>query len=319
MKHALSATLLSAVLTAVGVAAAPPLTFVPDEQGGGYTFDTGLLRGHVRMDGHSQGIDELVHTGSGVAVADGGHLPGIFSHYRVFSTATRYGDAARDWPTETRFLPDGALEVHWPAAEEHPLDMVATFRWAAPDTLDLTTTVKPQREMPDFEIFLSSYFRPDFRALVYVKPNYFSQGQPELLPADVNPLVDGSYLIFPRDRQAVQTIFDGRWEKPPHPVQWSVTRWLAAPLAVRRHDSSGIAAAIMSLPGECFAVSVPYNKTPPDGVAGHQSVYLSLFGQDLAAGQSATARARLVVGEMTDVDAIRACADYIQRSSGDVR
>src|SRR5690606_3962469 len=108
---------------------------------------------------------------------------------------------------------------------------------------------------------------------------------------------------FPRDRQSVQTIFDGRWEKPPHPVQWSVTRWLAAPLAVRRHDSSGVAAAIMSLPGECFAVSVPYNKTPPDNVAGHQSVYLSLFGQDLDAGQSATARARLVVGKMTDEDA----------------
>ncbi|MCL4193025.1 MAG: hypothetical protein KJZ87_14920 [Thermoguttaceae bacterium] len=319
MKHALFAMLLSAVLGTVGLASAPPLKFVPDEQGGGYTFDTGVLRGHVRMDGRSQGIDELVHTGSGVAVAEGGHLPGIFSHYRVFSTATRYGDAARDWPTETRLLPDGALEVHWPAAEEHPLEMAATFRWAAPDTLDLTTTVKPQRAMPDFEIFLSSYFRPDFRALVYVKPNYFSQGQPELLPADVNPLVDGSYLIFPRDRQAVQTIFDGRWEKPPHPVQWSVTRWFAAPLALRRHDSSGVAAAIMSLPSECFAVSVPYNKSPPDGVAGHQSIYLSLFGQDLAAGQSATARARLVVGEMTDEDAIRACADYIQRSSGDAR
>ena len=53
----------------------------------------------------------------------------------------------------------------------------------------------------------------------------------------------------------------------------------------------------MSPPEDCFAVSMPYNKTPPDGVAGHGSLYLSPFGRDLKAGESRSVRSRLVVAK----------------------
>lgn len=312
MRIALTLITLALLAGTASAADSPNLAFKPDEQKEFYRFDTGVLRGTVRLNGKAQGIIGLIHAKSGVAVAQGGGLPGIFSFYRIFSTDTRYGHAARDWPTENRILADGSLEAHWPPAEDHPLEITALYRWSAPNTLDLETTVKPQKAMPRFELFLSSYFAAGFRALVYVKPNRFAGGEPGLLSADVNPMVDGSYLIFPRDREAVLRIFDRRWEFPPDPVQWSVTRWLAAPLAVRRDESSGVAALLMAPPADCFAVATPYNKTPPDGVAGHQSLYLSLFGQDLAAGQTARARSRLVVGkDISDQQAVALYQQYL--------
>jgi len=288
----------------------PRLAFQPAEKGY-YRFDTGSIRGKLRLDGRSQGISSLVHAQSELEVAHGGDYPGLLSHYRVFSTDTRYGDAARDWPTEPKLRGDGTVEVRWPPAAEHPLEITAVYRLAADDAIDLATTVKPQRAMPGFEVFLASYFAADFRALVYVRPNAFTPGEPELLAADVSPLVDGSYLIFPRDRESLRLVFDRRWEQPPNPVQWSVSRLLAAPLGVRRHEKTGLMALVMSPPEDCFAVATPCNKTPPDGVAGHRSLYLSLFGRDLAAGQSATAHARLVVGRnLTDRQAIERYEAY---------
>jgi hypothetical protein len=147
-----------------------------------------------------------------------------------------------------------------------------------------------------------------------VKPNYFSQGKNEVLAADVNPLVSGTYLMFVRDRAAVLRVFDRRWERPPHPVQWSVTRWLAGPLALRRDERSGVAALWMAPPEDCFGIATPYNQTPPDGVAGHYSLYLSLFGQDLAAGETARARCRLVVRSgVSDAQAIQMYEDYVKK------
>lgn len=289
-----------------GSEAAESLRFTADGEGY-YRFNTGALRGRLRCDGRAQGISSLVHVPSGVELAYGGNHPGIFSYYRIFSGARRYGDAARDWPTETQLLDDGAVQVDWPPTDDHPLRLRAVYRWTAADRLDLETTVTPLEDMPGFEVFLSSYFAKGFDASVYVEPRRFTDDTAELVRADVNPLIEGTYLMFPRDRRAVQMVFDGRWELPPHPVQWSIGRRLAGPLALRRSKTTGLVAAIMAPGDDCFAVATPYNMDPPDRVAGHVSLYLSLFGQDLKAGETAKARSRLVVSKgMTNAQAIEA-------------
>jgi hypothetical protein len=298
-----------ALFVAASPAPSAELAFKPAGQGF-FEFNTGVLRGKVRLSGSSQGVSELVHVPTGVEVAHGSGLPGVLSYYRIFSAGQRWGDAARDWPTVNRLLPDGALEATWPAAASHPLEMTAVFRLARPDAVDVETMVRPLRSMPRLEVFLSSYFSPGFRASVFVKPNMFSPGKPGFLAADVNPLVEGTYLMFPRDREAIQMIFDRRWEFPPNPVQWSVTRWLAAPMALRRDEKSGVTAVWMSPPEDCFAIATPYNRTPPDGVAGHQSLYLSLFGRDVGPGETARARCRLAVGKLSDQQAVELYAEY---------
>ena len=75
----------AAIITRIGIASAAAvwlvatafsanasdLSFKPGEEKGYYQFDTGTLRGKIRLNGKSQGIIEIVHARSGVAVAQG--------------------------------------------------------------------------------------------------------------------------------------------------------------------------------------------------------------------------------------------------------
>ena len=254
-----------------------------------YEFDTGVLRGQLKLDGKYQGLYPLVDSVSG---ADLTRPPGVFSPYRVFSTNRRYGDAARDWPTRTRRLPEGGVEAFFAATDEHPLDMTAVYQWVAPDTLDFRVIVEPKQKMPSFELFMSNYFAQNFRAAVYVQRE--GRGSAVFAPADKKAGSPRSYVLFPRDAAAVSLVQDGRWKIPPSPVDWEIERPLAAPLAVRRDAALGITAVLMSLPQDCFAVATPWNPVTPDA-KGYRSLYLSLFGRDLESGARAGARCRLLI------------------------
>jgi hypothetical protein len=90
-------------------------------------------------------------------------------------------------------------------------------------------------------------------------------------------------------------IYDGRWEYEPNPVHFSVTKFFAEPLCMRYDPEAGITALMMARPKDCFAIETPYNMDPPDGIAGHYSMYMSLFGSDVKAGQPVVARTRLII------------------------
>ena len=279
--------LLAVVMLALqqGLGAAASLAFWPAGKGL-FEFDTGVLKGRLKLD--------------------------VFSPYRVFETNKRYGNAARDWPTVTRLLADGAVEARWAPAAGHPVEMTAVYRWTAADTLDLATTVKPQRAMPHFELFVSSYFTSAFRASVYLRPKGKPEGQARFAPVDRKAGSRGGYVMFPRDPAAVAMIRDGRWKIPPSAVDWALERWLAAPLAMRRDKAGGLTAVMMSPPKDCFAVSSPWNPASPKA-GGYRSLYLSLFGRDLAAGETAQARCRLVIARrLSDGQALQRYRAYLK-------
>jgi len=257
-----------------------------------FDFDTGVVKGRLRANGKYQGISSLVDVKTGRELT---RSAGIFSYYRVLSTDQRWGHAARDWPMTAKLLADGSVQIDWPAKEDHPLEITAVYRWKSPTTLDLETVVRPQRSMPRFEMFLSSYFDLGFKAIAYVKPMRPVDAAPEFLMADVNPLVRGNYLAFPKDRQAGQMFFDRRWAPENGLVSWAVAQVLGAPIAIKRDIRDGITFLLMSRPEDCFALSMSYNMDPPDAVASHSSVYMSLFGRDIQAGASERACVRLVV------------------------
>ena len=290
----------------------PPgkLAFRPAAEAGYVSFDTGLLRGQVRLDGKRQGLSSVVYVPTEMELATS---VGLLSYYRVFSAGTRYGKAARDWPLKVALSEDGALVVNFPPGDEHPLEITGTFRWRAPDTLDLETSVTPQAAMPKMEVFLSSYLIEGFEGLLYLKPNRFAKGKAAtFVRADWSELFDGNYLVFPRDPEVLPMIYDGRWEFPPSPVTWAFTRYLAAPIAIRRHREAGLTAVFMSTPEDCFALSVPYNKDPADNVAHHGSVYFSLFGVDVAAGQTIKARCRVIIGkDLSDQAILQRYQEYL--------
>jgi hypothetical protein len=261
----------------------------------GYGFDTGVLRGTLRADGKALGLTTVVHVPSGKAVSG---PYGLLSLYRVFSGNHRFGTAAWDWPSTARLLDLGAVEVHWPADAERPFDLRAVYRWHDAATLDTTISVTPERALPAFEVFLASYFDGSFAdPFVYVSNPPETDHRPALLLARQ---AYGDWQMFPRNDAAVAIIRDGRWEIEPHPVEWAILPRLAAPLAVRRAAGSGLVGVLMAPAADCFAIATPYVGET------HYSVYLSLFGYDLTAGQTRHAKARFVIGEaLSDAELIK--------------
>lgn len=271
----------------------PSLAFVPSEDGG-FAFDTGILRGRLRPGGKSRGLCSVIHVPTGAALDRGDSGYGLFSHYRVFSAGKRYGGGAWDWASEARRFEDGSVQVRWPAGGDRPFEMAATWRWADPRTLDLDTEVRAQADLPRFEVFLASYFTGAFcRSFACVRE--LREGRPGFLAAEKEA---GTWQMFPRDDGAAAIAGDGRWKLPPHPVSWTIRPALAYPLAVRRDPRTGLAVALMGLPSDCFAVSMPHQEEA------HFSVYLSLFGRDLREGESARARTRLMAGTDLGDDAL---------------
>jgi hypothetical protein len=269
-----------------------------------FRFDTGVLRGVLRAGDKSLGLQQVVYVPTGTPVdKDKGY--GLFSHYRILTSATRYGTAAWDWPSAAKLLDDGAVEVTWEKAADRPFAMKAVYRWKAADTLDVTTTVSAAEALPKFEVFLASYFQAFNSSRVYVTGDPERPGQAVFMEAQ-KPA--GVWQMFAYDADAEKLINDGRWQRPPHPVQWTIMPRYSVPLAMRRDAKSGVTVLLMAPIEGCFAVATPYGDEP------HWSTYLSLFGRDIKAGETATARARLVIGkDITDEQALERYGEYVKK------
>jgi hypothetical protein len=251
---------------------------------GGYEFDTGVLRGRLREAGKGLGLTSAVHVPTGTTL-NGAY--GILSYYRVFTTNKRYGTAAWSWPSISKLLPDGTIQVTWPEADDRPFEVIAVYRFRGNSTLDVETIVKTGKDLSKFEVFLASYFHESFPLpQVFVTPDAKIVGKRIFMTAKKS---FGNWQMFPRNYDVVQIIRDGRWEKEPNPVDWKIMPPIAKPIALRRSSKAAPTAILMAPPDDCFAISTPYEGE------GHYSLYFSLFGCDIKAGQTARARLRLVV------------------------
>lgn len=259
-------------------------------------FDTGALRGTLRAKGRSVGLGPVFDSRTGTNLTSS---MGLFSHYRLLDRDNRYGTGAWDWASTATLLPDGAVEARWIADDAHPFELAAVYRWASPNALDVTTRVTARKDLRRFEAFLASYFAGFADARVYAgdKPAAF-------VPADQ---ASGIWQMFPRDAAAVDWIRDGRWARPPNPVEWAIRPFYAGALGMRRDVASGWTALVMARPSDCFAVATPH------GAEGHRSLYLSLFGRDLKAGESVSAPARLVLArDLTEPAAIALYEEWLR-------
>lgn len=258
----------------------------------GFAFDTGRLSGRLRREGRPIGLTPLHYKG---IPSDLSQPYGICSHYRLLDAETRYGVAAWEWSGTAELLADGSVKAQWTRDEAHPFDLQAIYRWRSDDTLEVLTTVTAAKRLQRFEVFLASYFQGFADSFVYVRGCSATGGVPGFLKAEEK---NGVWQMFPRDDMAIQTIRDGRWLRPPHPVEWAIMPAFAYPLAIRRDFDTGLVAVIMARASECFAVATPYSGE------GHRSIYFSLFGQDLEPEQPVAASVRLIIGQSLDDEAI---------------
>jgi hypothetical protein len=263
---------------------------------GEFTFDTGVVRGKLREGGASKGLSQVIHIPTGQRLDSS---MGLFSHYRVFTQGHRYGVGAWDWPSQAALEGDGSVSVRWAATPERPFEMEAHYRWVAPDTLDLETTVATKTNLIKFETFLASYFSPVFTntAVCAGTSGKFTTASKE----------SGVWQAFPRDAAAGLVIKDGRWQLEPNPVDWVLMPKFSKALAFRRAPGWDITAVLLGDPRECFAICTPHE------AESHYSTYLSLFGRDILAGERATARARMTFRtHPSDQDLSAAYARFIQ-------
>jgi hypothetical protein len=246
--------------------------------GAEFVFDTGVLRGKLREGGRATGLSRVEYVPQGIPLSSS---MGLLSHYRVFTKGKRYGDGAWSWPGEAKLTPEGEVEVFWPAEAGRPFELGARYRWREGNWVEVETRVRAIEELVDFESFLACYFTKDFNfsAAWAGAPLGWVEAAPE----------HGAWQMFPRDRGALALIRDGRWKIPPNPVDWAIRPELAAPIALRRARDLGLAVVLMAAPEDCFAVATPHHQDP------HNSLYLSLFGRTIRAGESAKARASLAV------------------------
>ena len=259
------------------------LQFLQSEEGS-FTFDTGVLKGVLRQQGRSIGLVPVTYTADDSEITGG---EGLFNHYRVFTYGKRYGYGARRWPSTAELHSDGSVEVCWPATSERPFELRGTYRWVAPNTIDLVTVVRAEAKLEAFEVFLASYYQPPFiDSRVWATRDPRGGDKEGFVSADEEL---GIWLAFPRDKQGADVIDDGRWDLEPHPLDWTMMPNYALPLAIRRSPSSGLTIIVMAQRDDCFGIFTPY------GEERHYSNYLSFFGHNIEPGESASARSRLVV------------------------
>ncbi len=245
-----------------------------------YSFDTGVLKGKLRAGGRSTGLSSVVDVRTGIRLDAS---MGLLGHYRVFTANKRYGTAAWDWPSEARLADDGSVQVRWPATADQPFELRATYRLVLPDCVDVETEVEAKADLPKFESFVASYFTRAFTNAAV------ETGGREVFTAAEQSA--GVWQAFPRDDAAVEIIKDGRWKIEPNPVDWVIRPKLAQPLGYRSApEPTNVTTALLMAPtNDCFAILTPHQTEP------HYSMYLSLFGRDVKAGETARAHAGLAV------------------------
>jgi hypothetical protein len=275
------ALLLQLILIIPLSGVAESLRFVDGELAQSFEFDTGILQGRLRPEGKSNGLIPVLYGADGLQISSG---EGFFNHYRVFTEGKRYGYGARRWPSEANLQKDGSVQVVWQANDSRPFELIANYRWLDAKTLDVTTTVRALEPLKNFEVFMASYYPSQFNdSRVWATQENGHEGFVQAIKER------GIWQVFPRDKSAAEIIADGRWDLEPHPLQWTFKSDYALPLAVRKDNESGITIVSMAQADQCFGVFTPYNDEK------HYSNYFSIFGYDIAAGESAVARKRLVV------------------------
>lgn len=256
-------------------------------------FETEHLQGVLRADGRRHAISELVYRPTGVRI----DRDMLLALYRLLARSGWMGEARAMAHTVTP-TEDG-LELIWAPRLAHQVQLRAQFAIREPASIDCTIDVTGHAYYPAYEVFVSSYFAPSFRSGGYVHPGRrVDTTVPLQVQPAANPVYEGLYVTFPRDEAAAHLFTDGRWQRGRHFTRFLPARYYGWPLGFYAQGDGPVDVLVMGLPQDTVAVSMAYaTSDPADSVGQHNSLYLSLFGQDLHPGERWRTVVRLVVGE----------------------
>jgi hypothetical protein len=256
-------------------------------------FETKLLKGILQANGHHQAITQLIYKPTSTRLDNGMML----APYRLLSHSGWMGEA-RSMAHQATAIEDG-LQIVWSPTHAHQATLSTHIRFREPGYIDTDIDVVGHAFYPNYEVFMSAYFREGFRSGGYLSSiktkssNAVVQVRPEH-----NPIFQEMYLSFPRDEAAAHVITDGRWQRGRHHTRFLPARFYGLPLGFYSQVDGPVEALFMGLPDDVYSVNMAYfTDDPNDHVGQHNSLYLSLFGQDLHPGERWQTTVRFTVGE----------------------
>ncbi len=276
---------------------------------GSFDFETEQMKGSIRLAGDYHGVSRLIDKRSGRQLVDPRYS--MLNLFRVFAVNLGLGTprgqkgvvkAAGDW-----------AQVTWPASAGNQTEIAARYQVREPNIVDLTVTVKARAVYAGFEILLPSYFDRTLVPYVYLKRR--GPGSDWVLPT-VNDAFRGGVLAFPRDEHAARRYVDGRWSRSEHnmpTVHFFPVRHYAEPVGVMTDPERKLAAVLMAKTRHCSGVSARYHaEKKEDRPTDYSAIDLTLFGDDLVAGDERTVQVRLALIHLDgDLErALQACRAF---------
>jgi hypothetical protein len=190
---------------------------------------------------------------------------------------------------------DGII-LTWMPSIRRQAKVKVKFTFKEPNIIDMDMWVETLTNYPGFEILLSAYLAPGFESGVYVAKEEFGPIEPEQIRLVDQPMIHGIWPFFPRDEAGANLLTDGRHQKGRWFWRMAIGRRYGMPLAFFSND--GVDAILMGRPEDVYAVGATYKGDEKnDNVAGHRSLYLSLFGDDFKAGEGRYTQMRMIIGD----------------------
>ena len=186
------------------------------------------------------------------------------------------------------------ISMTWLPTIRRQAKVKVKFTFKEPNIIDMDMWVETLTNYPGFEILLSGYMAKGFESGAYVAKQEFGTTEPEQIRILDQPMIHGIWPFFPRDEAGANLLTDGRHQKGRVYWRMAVGRRYGMPVAF--FSNKGVDAILMGRPEDVYAVGATYKGEATDNVADHRAFYLSLFGDDLKAGEGRRTQMRMIIG-----------------------
>lgn len=247
--------------------------------------------------GKSHHFSNVIHKPSGIKISPDGERmagAGMLNFFRVLIQGGYLTELRVEEPLLEQS--EDGITMTWMPTIRRQVKVKVQFTFRHPNIIDMDMWVESLVNYPGFEILLSAYLAPDFESGVYVAKEEFGPVEPQQIRLVDQPMIHGIWPFFPRDEAGANLLTDGRHQKGRWFWRMAIGRRYGMPLAF--FSKSGVDAILMGRPEDVYAVGATYKgDAKNDNVAGHRSLYLSLFGEDFKAGEGRRTQMRMVIGD----------------------
>ena len=259
-------------------------------------FNLSQLSGVVNFS-KSHHFSKVRYTPSNMLISPDGsgmeHV-GLLNFFRVLIRGGYLTELREEKPL-VKAEKDG-VTLTWLPTIRRQANVTIRFTFLEPNIIDMDMSVETMINYPGFEILMSAYMAPGFVSGAYVAKEEFGPVEPEQIRITDQPMIHGVWPFFPRNEAGANLLTDGRHQKGRWYWRMAVGRRYGMPMAF--FNKGEVDVLVMGRPEDVYAVGVTYEgDAEKDNVAAHRSLYLSLFGEDLAAGEGRRTQMRMIIGE----------------------